>query len=86
MVGKEDFVVRHGAKIIAVRKTWAKAQESVDKYVRDLSMDGTKYTRTKTQTNESIGYKGTRTKIYGEFCFTGDRQGALLVLTINRGS
>ena len=82
MFNKTDFIVRHGAKIIAVRKTWTKAQDSAQAYIREMAMFGTIYKLTKTNIRRDAQDDPT----YGEFCYAGAAKGAILVLTINRGS
>lgn len=79
---KSDYVVRAGAKVIAVRKDWGAAQQSVDKYIRDLAKDGCMYTRTRSQvTKDDDG-----THRHATIHCVGQSPGALLVITINRGS
>lgn len=82
MIKKTDFVVRHGAKVIAVRSTWTKAQASVDAYIRELATFGTIYKRT----NANIRRDAQNEPKHAEFFYAGASKGAILVITATRGS
>ena len=79
---KTDYIVRSGATVVAVRKDWGAAQQSVDKWIRDLAKAGHRYVRTRAQTHKNA--QGI--SIHAAYHYIGDTPGALLVVTINRGS
>lgn len=79
---KRDYIVRSGAQIIAVRKDWGAAQESVDKWVKELLRLGQQWKRTRAQTHKNPAGES----IHATYHYIGDRPGALMTITINRGS
>lgn len=81
-IHKNDYVVRSGSQVVAVRKDWSAAQQSVDKWVRDLTRSGQNWQRTRAQTHKNSAGQS----IHAVYHYIGDRPGALMVITINRGS
>jgi hypothetical protein len=82
-IHKDEYVVRAGSKVIAVRKDWGAAQDSMVAYIRDLQRAGVKYTVTRSQTNKNNEGKS----IFASYNYIGDgAKGAILVITITRGS
>lgn len=82
-IGKEMYVVRAGGKVIAARKSWNLALDSVSSYLNDLKKAGQHWKITKTQTNKD----GAGKTKFGSFNYVLEgTKGGILSITINRGS